>query len=76
MTNKLLVKCPTCESNGKKEVLGEINEDGNFSIMRYHPGYTSKTVIMSNTYSIICGGCGQIVFNKLSTNEGSTNIWV
>lgn len=71
---KKMVKCPSCEMNGKKEVLGEINEEGNFSIIRYHPGYTSKTVIMGS-FSVICGGCGKIVFNKVS-NDGTANIWV
>lgn len=69
---KRLVMCPTCEVNGRKEVLGEVNEEGNFSIMRFHNG---KTVIMSSSYSVICGGCGKIVFNKLESIEGTVNIW-
>ena len=70
---KQLIQCPDCEINGRREILGEIDENGYLSVMRFHNG---KTVVMSNTYSIICGGCGQIVFNKLSTSEGTANIWV
>lgn len=73
MINKLLIQCGNCEVNGKREILGEIDEDGNLSVMRFHNG---KTILLSNNYSVICGGCGNIVFNKQSTNSVSENIWV
>lgn len=51
--------CPTCEKRGQKQVLGEIDMDGFFTVMRFHKGTTK---IISNQFAVVCGGCGETVF--------------
>jgi len=63
---KDLVHCPTCEKAGRKEILGEVDKDGNFVVLRFH-GKTTK--IVSNDYTVICGVCGHKVFYRKSWNN-------
>jgi endogenous inhibitor of DNA gyrase (YacG/DUF329 family) len=58
---KNLVRCPNCEFNGKKEVLGEINENGDFVVMRFHKG---STIISGDNLKVKCGVCGEEVYRK------------
>jgi hypothetical protein len=37
---KKLIICPSCEKSGKKEVLGEIKETGEITVLRFHKGET------------------------------------
>jgi len=58
---KKLVSCPNCEKNGRKEILGEIDNDNNFSIMRYSNQYTK---IISDSFEVMCGVCGEVIFYR------------
>ena len=65
--NKQLIICPKCEIGGRKQVLGEIDNDGYFTVMRFHKGTTK---IISNQFAVVCGGCGDTVFiRKGGQNE-------
>lgn len=59
--NKRLIRCPGCEAKGKKEVLGEIDEEGNFCVLRFHKGLTK---IKADEFSVECGVCGELVFYR------------
>jgi hypothetical protein len=73
---KKLVKCPNCEVNGKAEVLGEIDENGNFIVLRFHKG---STIISGDRFEVTCGNCGEKVYRKEvnyeNTNNGSIGIF-
>jgi len=53
--NKNLVSCPNC----KREILGEIDESGDFLIMRFHKGLTKIT---GRDFAVTCGQCNEKVF--------------
>ena len=68
MTKKLLI-CPTCAEHGKKQVLGEFDEDGNLEVMRFKgQGEKSVTKISSPIMTVECGSCGEIVFYRKRNN--------
>jgi len=58
-----LVRCPSCEKEGKQEILGEIDNKGAFSVLRFHKG---TTVILSDSFQVFCGKCGDLVFIRSS----------
>jgi hypothetical protein len=62
---KNLIICGACEANGTKSILGELNDDGEFLVQRFHQGFT---IIKSPVYAVICGGCHGTVFIR---NEGT-----
>lgn len=64
---KKLIICPQCAQNGKKEVLGEIDEQGNISVLRFHKG---KTIIVSQSFQVKCT-CGEVVYQKVEIHEDS-----
>lgn len=66
---KKLVLCPVCESNGKKEYLGEITSQG-FTVLRFN---RSVTHITGSEFVITCT-CGGTAYVK-TLNESSANIW-
>ena len=71
MSYKLLVKCPKCEQNGVKSVLGELRPTGHFVIQRflqYNEGTFSKkyTIIGGEDFYVICDKCGENVYFKRS----------
>jgi hypothetical protein len=53
---KNLIVCGNCLTNGTKSVLGEIDENGYFAILRFHNGYTR---IVGKDFAVLCGGCGE-----------------
>ena len=57
--NKKLIRCPKCESQGKREILGEVDDMGAFSVLRFHQG---STKIISDNFKVQCGKCGELVF--------------
>ncbi len=61
MVIKKLIICPGCEAKGKKEVLGEINSEGDFVVLRFHQG---ETKVISKEFSVKCGRCGETVFYR------------
>lgn len=58
---KNLLICPVCFAHGKKEVLGELDEQGNLVIMRYRQG---STVVTSSNMVVRCGVCKEEVFYR------------
>jgi uncharacterized Zn finger protein len=62
---KKLLICPNCFSQGKKEVLGELDEEGNLVIMRFHNGTTK---VISPLMMVKCGKCGEVVFYRKPQN--------
>ena len=63
--NKKLLICPTCLEKGKKQVLGEFDDDGNLVIMRFKgQGEKASTVIRSPLMVVQCGICGGTVFYR------------
>lgn len=66
MGTKQLIRCPNCEVNGRAEILGEIDENGNFVVLRFHKG---STVISSDDMIVRCGNCGEEVYRKEVKHE-------
>ena len=58
---KQLIQCPHCEAEKKKEILGEIDDNGIFNVLRFHNGITT---VISENYSIQCGKCKSVVYIK------------
>ena len=56
---KKLIRCSNCESKGIKEILGEIDDKGAFSVLRFHKG---STKIVSDSFKVFCGKCDELVF--------------
>lgn len=51
---KLLVKCSYCQEHGTVSVLGEVQKNDVFEVMRFHKGTTK---IIAENFIIICGVC-------------------
>lgn len=59
--------CPKCESEGRREVLGEFDGAGGFSVLRHikMQGQRNRTtVVYSNEFSVVCGVCNEVVFTR------------
>jgi hypothetical protein len=64
-TTKSLLLCPVCEGQGRKEILGELDEDGNFVVIRYKGNaQNGSTKIVSKAFEVKCGVCNEIVFYR------------
>lgn len=74
LLRKKLLICPVCEARGIKSVLGEL-KNGQMSILRFHQG---ETLIVGESYTVICGCCGAKVYIKdhlkISQNNERTTI--
>lgn len=65
---KNLIVCPICYENGTKQVLGELDENGNFVVMRFKgQGHNASTVIFSPLMLVKCGVCNSTVFYRKET---------
>lgn len=65
--NKLI--CPYCQDKGVREVLGELDSEGNLIIRRITKrgikGTEYKTTrIISPILVVQCGNCGEVVFYR------------
>lgn len=67
---KQLVICPTCEAYGIKSILGQVGENGEFTILRFHTG---ETRIFSREFVVQCGKCQTIVYQR--GTYGTVNLW-
>lgn len=63
---KKLLACPSCQEKGKREILGEFNEDGSFEVLRFR---NTTTKIVSGEMVIKCGVCGETVFFRVKRND-------
>ncbi len=70
VSQKKLVICPYCLKNGKKEILGELDENNNFTVLRFHKG---NTTIIAPEFSVQCT-CGEIVY-KRTNPDGTVGYW-
>jgi hypothetical protein len=62
---KRLLTCPTCAESGNKEILGELDDNGNLIVMRFRGGGNNHvTKIISPLMAIQCGACSEIVFYR------------
>lgn len=69
-TTKHLLLCPVCEEKGKKEILGELDEDGSLIVRRFRgDGISGKTKVISQSFQVICGVCNEIVFYRKEINR-------
>ncbi len=66
---KQLVICPRCESLGLRNILGEIEVNGSFKVLRFHKG---ETRIMSREFVVQCQ-CGEVVYQR--GTYGTKNLW-
>lgn len=75
MNDKILISCPNCEINGRKNYLGELFNDGSFGVLRFHKAITR---IVSKDYTIICDLCNEPAFSRKeeveSLSDGITRI--
>ena len=69
---KTLIICPTCESQGVKSILGELGNDGDFLVQRFHQGFT---IIKSPNLAIVCGKCLGTAYVKNEPNIPYTGKW-
>lgn len=67
---KNLVICPDCQANGTKSILGEIDDDGYFSILRFHRAYTR---IKGKDFAVICGVCNEPTYIRKEA-DGTSSI--
>lgn len=58
--------CPVCETNGIREILGEVDSSGIFAIKRFHSGFTK---ISSEEFEVICGRCNTSIFQRIQKEE-------
>lgn len=67
---KNLVICQTCQNNGIRQILGEIDNQGHFLVLRFHNGFTR---IVGGSFIIACGKCNtQVYFKKGESQEYGT----
>ena len=71
MNKQTLISCPQCEKNGQRQILGEIDSDGFFTVMRFHKGTTK---IISNQFAVVCGGCAETVFIRKGGHHENNSI--
>lgn len=69
IASKQLVICPVCETQGKRSILGEINPQGVFTILRFHRG---ETRVLSREFVVQCQ-CGAVVYQR--GEYGTINLW-
>jgi hypothetical protein len=69
MNQGTLVTCPECLLSGKRQILGSVNANGEFIILRFHHG---TTMIKSSAYSIGCA-CGYLLSITLTQGVASYN---
>lgn len=78
MNKRNLLVCPTCEANGLKQVLGEVDTKGDLLVMRFHKGFTK---IVSDEFIVACGSCGNTIYRKIgmtfesNPTVGTSNPW-
>jgi hypothetical protein len=56
---KKLIICPNCEKKGQREILGEVEDNKTFNVLRFHRGLTK---IIAKEFIIVCGKCNELVF--------------
>ena len=63
-----LVRCPSCENNGRMNVLGEIDSQGHFLILRFHNGITR---VIGDSFTVVCDLCSEPIYIRKGGNFGS-----
>lgn len=65
---KNLIMCPSCESNGRRNILGELDTQGHFLVLRFHKGITR---IVGDAYTVICDLCNEPIYIRKGGNLGT-----
>ena len=65
---KNLVKCGRCESNGRINVLGEIDSGGDFLVLRFHKGTTR---VIGESFTVVCDLCQEPIYIRKGGNLGT-----
>jgi len=66
---KNLIRCPSCETEGKINVLGEIDNQGHFLVLRFHNGITR---IIGDSFTVVCDHCSEPIYIKKGGNNLGT----
>ena len=66
MKNKQLVICSSCQEKGIISVLGEIDTEGYFVVMRFHKGYTK---VKAEHFLVVCGACNTPNYKRGTYSE-------
>ena len=69
MNNGLLLECPECAKEGKKQILGRLMTNGDMLVLRFHHG---TTILRASEYQLVCG-CGY-TYNIQGTIASSVSI--
>lgn len=51
---KNFIVCPNCEQNGTINILGEIKNNGDLVVLRFHKG---ETIVKGDSFTVVCGVC-------------------
>jgi hypothetical protein len=65
---KNLIVCGRCLTSGTKSILGEIDQDGFFAVLRFHRGYTRIT---GKDFAVLCGACGEPTYIRKEESNGT-----
>lgn len=64
MKAKNLIYCPHCEENGKRNVLGSLNDSNEIVILKLK----GITKITGDDFALTCGSCGNKVYYRRKEN--------
>jgi len=65
---KNLIQCPSCEQQDRRQILGEIDSNGHFLVLRFHKGITR---IIGNDFEVVCDLCQEPIYYKKGGNRGT-----
>ena len=70
---RALISCPTCQTNGRRYILGELAPTGHILIQRTHGNngqYRNFTIVGGNDFYLVCDVCGSnVYFKKVERRE-------
>ena len=65
---KNLLMCPSCEADGRRNILGELDNQGHLLVLRFHKGVTR---IIGDSYTVVCDLCSEPIYIKKGGNFGT-----
>ena len=63
-----LLQCPNCEKIGRRNILGEIDPNGHFLVLRFHKGITR---IIGDSFTVVCDYCNEPIYIRKGDNRGT-----
>ena len=67
---KQLIQCPSCEQQGRRQILGEIDNQGHFIVLRFHKGTTR---IVGDSFTVFCDLCTEPIYIKKGGTSGTVS---